>query len=210
MGASMPTRWPPGQDDAWTRAARRVEAHASTARPPPPPPPPGGAGVLAAMVRGTSHRGRSRRREIMWRCQRGCSSSHPNQGCREGALVIWIAVPSRGPVQVSDGGADVDQVRRCVLRPQPLRSRANDRAQPSEALQNQAANERDTPAAPPAADSSRAPQSREALQNGKHTCGGVSGKGVSETVPLVPAAPAAGAAGPPRAGSRRRAPQSAD
>jgi len=131
------------------------------------------------------------------------------------ALVIWIAVPNRVPVQISDGGAQaVDQVtapqapapRSAPLESAPLED-AKAQTPPGGSPQSQVAKELGRSVAPPSVDL-RERRKEEALEKDAFRTEGAAAKALSEAVSVAPAAPSAGAAPAP---AREPAPsQSAD
>jgi hypothetical protein len=126
------------------------------------------------------------------------------------ALVIWVAVPNRVPVQVSDGGAEVvDQLtpaRAPATATAPLAD-AQPPGQPGVQPQTQAARERDSAAFAPPVDR-REQRKTEALEKDSPHAE-AKANALSEAVTLVPAAPVAGAAAAP-AFAPAAPPQSAD
>lgn len=125
------------------------------------------------------------------------------------ALVIWVAVPNRVPVQVSDGGAEVvDQVTpaRAPATATAPRTDAQAPGQPGVQPQAQAAKERDSAAFAPV---DRLEQRKtEALEKDSPPAE-AKANALSEAVTLAPAAPLAGAA-PAPAFAPAAPPQSAD
>jgi hypothetical protein len=114
------------------------------------------------------------------------------------ALVIWVAVPNRVPVQVSDGGAEVvDQLTPALAPATAAAPRADAQApgQPGVQPQTQAARERDSAAFAPPVDR-REQRKTEALEKDSAPAE-TKAKALSEVVTPVPAAPLAGAAPTP-------------
>jgi hypothetical protein len=128
------------------------------------------------------------------------------------ALVIWVAVPNRVPVQVSDGGAEVvDQVTPAGAPAPATAPRADAQAPGPPAIQprTQAARERDSAAFAPPVDR-REQRKTEALEKDSPPAE-AKANALSEAVRLVPAAPVAGAApAPAPAFAPAAPPQSAD
>jgi hypothetical protein len=126
------------------------------------------------------------------------------------ALVIWVAVPNRAPVQVSDGGAEVvDQLtpaRAPATATTPLAD-AQPPGQPVVQPQTQAARERDSAAFAPPVDR-REQRKTEALEKDSPPAE-AKANALSEAVTPVPAVPLAGAAAAP-AFAPAAPPQSAD
>jgi hypothetical protein len=116
------------------------------------------------------------------------------------ALVIWIAVPKRSPVQISDGGAEaVDKVAPArapapATTAEPLAD-AKAPARPAVQPQSQVANERDSAAFAPSLDRLER-RKTEPLQK-EVARAEVKANALSETVTIAPAAPPAGAAPAP-------------
>jgi hypothetical protein len=116
------------------------------------------------------------------------------------ALVIWIAVPNRAPVQISDGGAEaVDRVAPArapapATAAEPLAD-AKAPARPAVQPQSQVANERDSPAFAPSVDRLER-RKTEPLEKDAAPAE-AKANALSETVTTAPAASAAGAAPSP-------------
>ena len=125
------------------------------------------------------------------------------------ALVIWVAVPNRVPVQVSDGGAQVVDQMTPARAPETAAPRADAEAPgpPAVQPQTQAARERDSAAFAPPVDR-REQRKTEALEKDSPPAE-AKANALSEAVTLVPAAPLAGAA-PAPAFAPGAPPQSAD
>lgn len=114
------------------------------------------------------------------------------------ALVIWVAVPNRVPVQVSDGGAEVvDQVTP-ARAPATATAPLADTQPPGQAgvqPQSQAARERDSAAFAPPVDR-RGQRKTEALEKDSPPAE-AKANALAETATPMPAAPPAGAAAAP-------------
>jgi hypothetical protein len=127
------------------------------------------------------------------------------------AVVIWIAVPNRAPVQISDGGAEaVDQVtstRPPAAASAPLED-AKAQTQPGGSPQSQVARERNRSAAPSSVDLGER-RKTEALDKDARPTEEAAAKALSEAVSPAPAAPPVAGAAPSRA-REAAAPQAAD